>query len=116
MMKIVSPDGHNFTVDGDPLSPRASQKVHNHSPDGFSCGYEGSGPAQLALAIALLKVGPVAAAACHQDLKRDIVATWPGDGPVEAEFDWDEWYRLWKAMQKTDTPGQGRHDGHERGE
>jgi len=32
-----------------PLSPGPSQAVYNHSPTGFSWGYEGSGPAQLAL-------------------------------------------------------------------
>ena len=35
------------------LLPARSQAVHNHSPDGFAWGYEGSGPAQLALAIML---------------------------------------------------------------
>jgi hypothetical protein len=38
-------------VDGEPLDPAASRKVYNHSPDGFAWGYNGSGPAQLALAI-----------------------------------------------------------------
>jgi Family of unknown function (DUF6166) len=41
------------TVDGQPLDPKPSQKLHNHSPDGFAWGYGGSGPAQLALAILL---------------------------------------------------------------
>lgn len=36
---------------GNLLDPGPSQAVHNHSPDGFSWGYSGSGPAQLALAI-----------------------------------------------------------------
>jgi hypothetical protein len=40
-------------VDGVFLSPKASQKLRNHSPDGFNWGYGGSGPAQLALAILL---------------------------------------------------------------
>lgn len=35
------------------LSPNRSQSVRNHSPDGFSWGYSGSGPSQLALAILL---------------------------------------------------------------
>ena len=35
------------------LDPAASQRLHNHSPDGFEWGYGGSGPAQLALAILL---------------------------------------------------------------
>lgn len=32
-----------------PLDPR--RDLRNHSPDGFGCGYAGSGPAQLALAL-----------------------------------------------------------------
>ena len=39
-------------IDGVALSPKRSQKLINHSPDGFAWGgYEGSGPAQLALAL-----------------------------------------------------------------
>jgi len=40
-------------IDGKLLDPLRSQKVYNHSPDGFNWGYGGSGPAQLALAILL---------------------------------------------------------------
>lgn len=39
--------------DGVELLPGESQLVYNHSPDGFAWGYGGSGPTQLALAIAL---------------------------------------------------------------
>ena len=39
-----------------PLKP--SQKVANHSPDGFAWGYAGSGPTQLALALLLAKRVP----------------------------------------------------------
>lgn len=35
------------------LDPGPSQKLRNHSPDGFEWGYGGSGPAQLSLAILL---------------------------------------------------------------
>lgn len=38
---------------GQPLSPEPSQKLYNHSPDGFNWGYGGSGPAQLSLALLL---------------------------------------------------------------
>lgn len=34
-----------------PLDPALSQKIVNHSPDGFNWGYGGSGPSQLALGI-----------------------------------------------------------------
>jgi len=40
-------------LDGKELAPGKSQKVYNHSPDGFNWGYGGSGPAQLALAICI---------------------------------------------------------------
>lgn len=35
------------------LTLEKSLKVRNHSPDGFSHGYAGSGPSQLALAVML---------------------------------------------------------------
>lgn len=31
-------------LDGELLDPKPSQKVYNHSPDGFNWGYGGSGP------------------------------------------------------------------------
>lgn len=40
-------------MNGKRLEPSKSQKVTNHSPDGFNWGYGGSGPAQLALAICI---------------------------------------------------------------
>jgi hypothetical protein len=63
-------DGHDL-----PLDPRRSQKVWNHSPDGFQWGYEGSGPAQLALAILLDVTGDEGLSVrLHQDFKRDKIA------------------------------------------
>lgn len=50
------PGDHRLPVvyfDGEFLDPRYSQQTNNHSPDGFEWGYCGSGPSQLALAIAL---------------------------------------------------------------
>lgn len=73
------------------LDPRQSQKVWNHSPDGFEWGYAGSGPAQLALAI-LLDAGSllnptlpnerIAAASVrlHQEFKRLYVASFNREG------------------------------------
>lgn len=59
------------------LHPGRSLKLRNHSPTGFSWGYGGSGPAQLALAI-LLHLNPVAVAlAAYQAFKWEFVATWP---------------------------------------
>jgi hypothetical protein len=60
------------------LSPARSQKLWNHSPDGFQIGYSGSGPAQLALAL-LLEAGleNERALDLHQAFKRDWIATLP---------------------------------------
>lgn len=52
----------------------ARQDVVNHSPDGFAWGYEGSGPAQLALAILVEVIGAAKALAYYQSFKRACVA------------------------------------------
>lgn len=63
--------------DGKMLDPKPSQRIWNHSPDGFNWGYGGSGPAQLALALLMDAIGDVEQAAIyHQDFKREFVATW----------------------------------------
>jgi len=65
--------GRHFTREiwliGKKLSPGPSQKVCNHSPDGFSWGYGGSGPAQLALAVLLELYDRDFALAHHQGFK-----------------------------------------------
>ncbi len=59
------------------LSPAPSQKLRNHSPDGFQWGYGGSGPAQLALALLLdVTTIPDVAQAYYQDFKFHYVASW----------------------------------------
>lgn len=60
--------------DGIGLDPRYSQAIINHSPNGFNWGYEGSGPAQLALALLLEEVGRRLAVRFYQDFKRGVVA------------------------------------------
>jgi len=57
-----------------PLEP--SLKLFNHSPDGFQWGYQGSGCAQLALAILLdLTEDPDLSVRLHQEFKRHLIAT-----------------------------------------
>jgi hypothetical protein len=57
------------------LSPKKSQALVNHSPNGFNWGYSGSGPAQLALALILHATGETyLARRYYQDFKGDIVA------------------------------------------
>lgn len=77
--------------DGKELDPRPSQKLWNHSPDGFEWGYGGSGPAQLALAL-LFDVCHQAelSVKLHQDFKWEFVAKWDREwsiGSVEIS-DW----------------------------
>lgn len=59
------------------LNPRLD--LFGHSPNGFEYGYEGSGPAQLALAILADATGDdQLSVEWHQDFKRDIVARQEG--------------------------------------
>ena len=52
--------------------------LFNHSPTGFSWGYTGSGPAQLALALLADALGDDdLAVRLHQDFKFKVVACWP---------------------------------------
>lgn len=61
----------------EPLDPRTD--LANHSPTGFSWGYAGSGPSQLALAIAADLYGDERALEVYQDLKHGLVADADGD-------------------------------------
>lgn len=65
-------------IDNKELLPFESQEIWNHSPDGFSWGYGGSGPAQLALAILLaFNVSKQTTQMLHQSFKWDIIARLP---------------------------------------
>ncbi len=59
------------------LNPINSQRLRNHSPDGFSWGYGGSGPAQLALAILLELTNPKFALGHYGDFKWEVIAKLP---------------------------------------
>jgi hypothetical protein len=62
-----------------PLDPRLD--LRNHSPTGFEWGYGGSGPAQLALALAADVLGDdEAAQAVYQRLKFRVVGRLPEGG------------------------------------
>src|SRR6266566_8189031 len=63
----------SVTVNGQPLNPRLD--LWNHSPTGFECGYSGSGPAQLALALLAEHLNnDEQAVALHQPFKCKVVA------------------------------------------
>ena len=64
-------------LDGEELKPEKSQKIRNHSPDGFSWGYGGSGPSQLALAICIELYGVSKAQEIYQEFKWKYIATLP---------------------------------------
>lgn len=85
-------------VDGIRLDPGQSLKVRNHSPDGFSWGYSGSGPAQLALAI-LLRAGvpPEVARLHYQDFKQKFIAPLPQESRWEIDIDVEGWVALKEA-------------------
>jgi len=74
-------DADDFPVvemDGQKFDALKSLTVRTHSPTGFEWGYEGSGPAQLALAIMLEIVGDVETAQLlYQSFKRDVIARLP---------------------------------------
>jgi hypothetical protein len=72
--------GFMVLVDGDPLPLAPSLKLRNHSPDGFSWGYLGSGPSQLSLALLLDALDNQSRAEdLYQDFKFCVVAAWPMD-------------------------------------
>ena len=60
-----------YWLNGIQLTADRSLRHRNHSPDGFSHGYHGSGPAQLALAIMLELTGREDN---YQKLKYDVIA------------------------------------------
>jgi len=62
-------------LNGELLNPRKSQKIINHSPDGFNWGYGGSGPAQLALSILLEITSEEKAIQMYQDFKWSVIAS-----------------------------------------
>lgn len=81
-------------VRGRELLPDASQKLYNHSPDGFEFGYQGSGPAQLALAILYDFTEDKDLALEHyQDFKVAFIAGMPHGGRTIHGDDISLWLR-----------------------
>ena len=92
--------------DGDPerLPLKPSLKLANHSPTGFSWGFSGSGPAQLALALLLDATSlPETALNYYQEFKSAIVAGWDFNGSwVIFRSDIINWLRLRAENIKTE--------------
>jgi hypothetical protein len=74
-------------INGIELSPTRSQLIVNHSPDGFEWGYGGSGPAQLALAIALELVDENRAREMYQSFKQQFIARLEQGKDFELDID-----------------------------
>ena len=77
-------------IGGEELLPDLSQRVYNHSPDGFNWGYGGSGPAQLALALLMHFEAETFARMYYQQFKWDVLAGLPPRFtlPVQTVVDW----------------------------
>jgi hypothetical protein len=67
-------DTKQVWIGGREVRPERSLRVRNHSPDGFSWGDGGSGPAQLALALLLEITTEEMALLWYQDIQSHIVA------------------------------------------
>ena len=82
-------EGFNQPVflNGAELEPGPSQKIKNHSPDGFCWGYGGSGPCQLALAVLLALKGKEYALENYQKFKWDVIAKIPSGRGFDIEFE-----------------------------
>ena len=72
----------------------ARLEVVNHSPTGFEWGYNGSGPAQLALAILCDHLGnPKLALKFYQEFKQQIIATIPTDYFIITDSQVNDWLK-----------------------
>ena len=78
---IRSPQGLKVRVvtDGKKRSLPLRLKWRDHSPTGFECGYGGSGPAQLALAMLGEIVPQAEALEWYQRFKSRVIAALPSD-------------------------------------
>jgi hypothetical protein len=93
------------TVDNAELPSRTD--LRNHSPTGFEWGYEGSGPAQLALAILCdFLQDDQKALEYYQEFKRDIISPIGGQTWTLHSDSITEWYRR-KLRENRDNAGKG---------
>lgn len=89
---VVEEDGVRRSLD-----PRFDLK--RHSPDGFQCGYSGSGPAQLALAILAEIYDDETACRYYQRFKDDVIAGLDGDSFVLDEHEVRRWKETIEAVR-----------------
>jgi len=89
-IKGIAKTGQVF-INNEELTPSRSQKVINHSPDGFAWGYGGSGPSQLALAILLKFYDKNVALRNYQDFKWRVVSKLDVDKDFDIDIDLAEY-------------------------
>lgn len=88
MMITGDVESRSVYIDGEELDPKLSQRLVNHSPDGFMWGYGGSGPSQLALALMVhFCTSHAEAMRFYQDFKKDYVAQWDKDRDFQIDSD-----------------------------
>ena len=97
--KFTRKNVYQVFKDGEIFSPDRSLAIRNHSPTGFSWGYNGSGCAQLALAILLEVTDRVTAEQLYQDYKRSVTSMLPDTWKLDSE-DVREWL---KTARTTDV-------------
>lgn len=79
-----------------------AHRVH-HSPTGFSWGYAGSGPADLARSLLWDLLGAEPTPSLYQDFKFDVVSRWPQSGSwVMSQRELATWVENWRTLH----PGQ----------
>ena len=83
--KFDNTDWYQVWLNGEPFDHLPSLSISNHSPDGFSWGYNGSGPAQLALAILLLETDEETAKKNYMYFKDQVIGN-PACLPVQGNF------------------------------
>jgi hypothetical protein len=89
-------------ANGKPILAKRSLEVSNHSPTGFSWGYGGSGPSQLALAILLRYISEREAVLLYHDFKWKFIATLP-----QTDFETEIDIREWIAGTRAETSSHG---------
>ncbi len=65
---------YQVSKNGEGFDPSPSLAIVNHSPDGFSWGYGGSGPNQLGFAILLEEVGQMPALQYYRQFTQEVIA------------------------------------------
>lgn len=92
-------------IDEQELAPERSLRVRTHSPEGFSWGFGGSGPAQLALALLLELTNEDLALLWYQDVKWNVIAGLPQDDFV---IDSEQIFDFIAGEEKTELLLEGR--------